>query len=93
MTEDDEGDRIRRGAPVWVEFLRDQLHPFLVEVGHPPASAGPELRLEVDLSNAVPAFQAYVTGVDDDDAHDFVAGCIEALQKMLDAGLTPPPAT
>lgn len=93
IPEGDEADRIQRGAPVWVEFLGEQLHPFLVEIGQPPADAPQQLRLEVDMSSPVPEFACLVQGVDQDEVGLFVAGCIEALQKMVESGLTPPDPT
>jgi hypothetical protein len=93
VPEDDEAERILRGAPIWVEFLGQQLHPFLVEVGEAPVV--PSLRVDVvetaDLP--VPQFEAFVVGVPDGEVRLFVAGVIEALQKMVESGLTPPDPT
>jgi hypothetical protein len=68
IPEGDESDRIQRGAPVWVEFLGAQLHPFLVEVGQPPEDAAPSLRLDVvdDPDSVVPRFDLRLQGVDPD---------------------------
>lgn len=87
MPEGNEAQRIAAGAPVWVEFLGAQLHPFLVVVGSTPPK--PQVRVEVDFATptGVPVFQTYVDGVDQDKVGVFVDGVIEALQRMRDGGL------
>lgn len=94
LPEPGEVESIRAGAPIWVQILGEQLQPFALDVGEAPAS-GPWLRLDVDweTEGGLPRFDAQVCGVPDDGIRTFVEGCVEALQKMLDTGLTPPPAT
>lgn len=73
------------GGCVWVSFLGSHLHPFSVDVL--PSSAPPVPQLQVTVTpgpgEGAPRFDAQVHGVPHDDAPAFVAGVVEALQKML----------
>jgi hypothetical protein len=82
VLEDDDLDLLTAGGTVWVSFYGGSLVPFSVDV-QPPLVVTPYLRMEVDLTDGVPDFRAFLGGVPEGmDPADFAEGCAEALTAM-----------
>lgn len=81
---------LQAGGVVWVSQYGDHLHPFSVDVAPAYSTQVPSLHVEVRATDGpAPRFDVTILGLKEGaDVGCFVAGVIEALQEMVESGLT-----